>query len=450
MRHITCLAHVRQLTLAIEQYVQDHHRYPGANWHVDIEPYIASHAVTRCPTAASSDPTEEIDYGYNGLLVQPDFAGANAQGFSDSIVMVPRNVGVFADARPWKSWWRPWCPDEPVKPPIIGRYDTGISRDVGLDPRHNGINIGYCDGHAEFIPGKLADTHNLAYKPARAFYHALALGMVTNYAGGLGDIPVTPTKHTVLIGGDGAGMPLLMAAAEFWAAKGGKWFSRGCKGSGDYTAGRKATFADFRRAVAGGHYAWLTADDGGGGTPVAKDALVFIVAKNCTIASLATTHYDIATAELARLYAAGSGAARLYTYDANNGNRAYLAKTLRRWGAANGKEFGPGMTAVRDDLDMVAKVAADPNAIGYCSSSVVDIEKVTILALGGKRYPNQNPKYPTIVRDTPEWLRDEFEYPLIRTLRLHTAGDGASLAAIMRHENFKQGPLFAASYFPPD
>ncbi len=117
--------------------------------------------------------------------------------------------------------------------------------------------------------------------------------------------------------------------------------------------------------------------------------------------------------------------------------------------------IGSQAVTVTDDAEMVEKVAADPYGIGYCSAAFADADKVTILSLNGKLYPNQNPKYRWLVPENPTVTPGEFEYPLIRTLRVLAMNDGrntnnTTFGYILADTEFRNGPLFrATSYWTP-
>jgi len=428
-RQTTCTSQLRQLATCVQMYVQDHgSRYPGKDWHAAIETYAGSQKLFSCPSDDADGRISPISYGYSGLLVRADGTGCD-----EAQIKSPTEVGALADAAPTRAWADGGG--------LMGGGALGATPAVEFDPRHNGVIIGFCDGHAKFFPGGTADLRDISYQPGRALYQALGLGLMNNYGGGLPDIPCTPTANTIVIGGDFAGMPLVMAAAEVWSAKTGTWYSRGFKGT--------RVVPTEKQGAPARHFAWLDASDSGKGVPVARDALVIIVAKYGKLAVARTA--DAARADLVNLFgtACAPSTVQAYTYDAASGTRAYLAGTLRAWGAPAGKEIGAGALTVRDDLDMVERVAADPYGIGYCSAAMADQDKVTILALDGKRYPNQNPKTPWLLPADPAPVPGAFEYPLIRTLRVRASGDGTALVAIMTDPAFRQGPLFTTSYFRP-
>ncbi|HOS44644.1 MAG TPA: hypothetical protein PK794_13195, partial [Armatimonadota bacterium] len=208
-----CVSQIRQLATAVQMFVQDNaSRYPGVTWHTAVEDYVGARALLRCP-ADDAPLRDPISYGYSSLLVRADGTGCN-----EAQIKAPTDVGCVADAAPTRAWADGGG--------LMGGGALGATPAVEFDPRHNGVIIGFCDGHAKFFPGGTADLRDISYQPGRALYQALGLGLMNNYGGGLPDIPCTPTANTIVIGGDFAGMPLVMAAAEVWSAKTGTWYSR--------------------------------------------------------------------------------------------------------------------------------------------------------------------------------------------------------------------------------
>ncbi|OPZ88072.1 MAG: Type II secretion system protein G precursor [bacterium ADurb.Bin429] len=463
-RQTTCTSQVRQLATAIQMYTQDNgSRYPGIKWNTAIETYAGSQKIFFCPSDAANDKNAPISYGYSGLLVRTDDStGVNNTGVNEAQIKAPTEVGAIADATPS----RPWADGGGLigGGGLVDPTSTAANNAVELDPRHNGVIIGFCDGHAKFFPGKQANLKDISYGPGRAFYQAVGLGMVQNFGGGIQKVAYgTPASTVISIGGDYATMPVVMAAAEVWAGYGGKWYSRGFKGSGDYLNGTGATFADFRRAAASTHYVWGvadgTADTGAAQLAVARDAFVFIVSKNCKInyAGISGTDFDTSTGALATIFndatykGYSANVYQAYTMDKWSGSRSYAINIAGLGG------IGTQAVTVTDDLDMVEKVAADPYGVGYCSAAFADIDKVTILDLNGKIFPNQNPKYRWLVPDAPTSTPGEFEYPLIRTLKVQMAGNGGTDSSAnttfsfgLRDAEFKNAPLFrATSYWTP-
>jgi len=359
---------------------------------------------------------------------------ADGTGCNEAQIKAPTDVGCVADAAPTRAWADGGG--------LIGGDALGKSVALLPTPRHAGIIIGFCDGHAKYYPGVPINTRDLTSGPGRALYQALNLGLIQNYGGGLSKMPVAVTKDTVVIGGDYAGLPLVFAAAEAWAANGGRWYSRGFVGANHLT--------DWQKAKDAGRYVWLDASGAETGTPVAKDALVVIVAKACRIPAIGNAGAVTAEA-LVRLFAQGFAhdAVQVYSYHPVNGNHAYLAGKLRAWGAVKGAEISAQAVISRDDCELVERVAADPYGIGYCSAAMADVDRVTILDLriGDTihSYPSSNPAARRVV----PWRAADCRYPLLRTLRVRTAADGAALANIITTPEFQQGPLFKTGYFAP-
>jgi prepilin-type N-terminal cleavage/methylation domain-containing protein len=467
-RKIQCTSNVRQLAMAVQMYAQDNGgRYPGAAWHTALENYAGSQKIFFCPEDAVNDKSTPISYGYGGVLVRADGTGCN-----EAQVRAPSAVGAIADATPSRLWTDGGG--------LIGGgaladpTTTAAGTAVEVTPRHTGVVVGFCDGHAAFFPGNQVNLKDIQSGPGRAFYQAVGLGYVQNYGGGL-QLPnaptgIAPTANAITIGGDYATMPILMAAAETWAAKGGKWLTRGFKGSGDVANVTTATarYPDWRRTLASTQFAWGIADNKVQAiTPganqalqdIGRDAFVFIVSKNCKLTTDdINTDSDTDTAVTLRGLFGVTGTDKgysadkwqAYTYDANSGSRKYAQSAA----VLNGP-IGSLAQTVQDDQEMVEKVAADPYGIGYCSAAFADTDKVTILGIGGKTYPNQNPKYRWVVRDTPGTAAGEFEYPFIRILRVLTMNDGRNVnnttfGFILADTEFQNGPLFrATSYWTP-
>jgi len=464
---ITCTSQVRQLSMAVQMYAQDNgNRYPGAAWNTAIENYAGTQKIFFCPADAANDAARPISYGYSGLLVRADGTGCN-----EAQVRAPSEVGAIADATPSRVWadGGGLIGGGALVDPTSPAANTAAE----LDPRHEGVVVGFCDGHAKFFPGRQANLKDITYGPGRAFYQAVGLGLVQNYGGGI-QLPnapagIAPVATTITIGGDYATMPIIAAAAEVWMAKGGKVFTRGFTGAGDVTnvTVAAAKNAEWRRALAGAQFVWGIADNAVQAiTPaanqalqdIARDAFVFIVSKHSKITAggLGADDHDTGTAQLATLFCDATykgysaNVYQAYTLGANSGARKYAESA----GVLNAA-IGSRAITVTDDRDMVEKVAADPYGVGYCSAAFADPDTVTILSLDGKLYPNQNPKYRWLVPEHPTAAPGEFEYPLIRTLRVLAMNDGrntntTTFGYILADGEFRNGPLFrATSYWTP-
>ncbi|MHB9026620.1 MAG: hypothetical protein ACYC7E_21010, partial [Armatimonadota bacterium] len=318
------------------------------------------------------------------------------------------------------------------------------TRTVKPEPRHGGVIVGYCDGHAKYQPGKKSDLKDASSLVTRGFYMANALQLLDNPGGGLNKgtyATGTVSATEITIGGDYCLYPLLTAAAEVWKnAHNIQYYSRGFMGQG-YRAGRVATVAGVSDWVWGfGDPSDLGADGGSATRAVAKDCMVAIVSKNTKIKRIqvlasdtdvawlgnGTTaandwrttpflnqQYVVTSAAIAVYFSATSvyylagqppAAAtntgysadnyQVYTYNVDSGSRKFFARMIglsptgvvgRRTGETS--PYSDTISAlteavtVENDQDMVDKVAADPYGIGYCSSIFADLDRVQVLAI---------------------------------------------------------------------
>ncbi|MHB9134587.1 MAG: prepilin-type N-terminal cleavage/methylation domain-containing protein [Armatimonadota bacterium] len=450
-----CISNVRQLATAVQMYNQDNQsRYPGKNWSDAILTYVGSQKIFFCDADKRISGMQPISYGYSGLLVRVDGTGCN-----EAQITAPTEVGAICDATPTRLFADGGS--------LIGGGAMVTAEDnlVGTPmPRHTGVVVGFCDGHAKYYPGKKPDFKDINNPVSRAFYQVAGYGMITNYGGGQRALSANPKigKKTITLGGDFAGAAQALAAADVWAQLGGKWFTRNFTGSAD--ARSKA------KAKAGGEYCWVIAD----GTPVktgeveiARDALVFIVSKNTKLTAVTqcritdTQAYAMSTAAIGSLFVQNNGfidptnpqnatiARVAYTYNSANGNYQYFKRCVGITIPFKGYKG----TLVADDLEMVEKVAGDPYGIGYCSSAVADPDKVIIIdiipAQGGAplHFPNPNPKFASTMPGSTAGTT----YPFVRPIKVEfgTGKQAREFARIFRDQSFLQGPLFVTNYFRP-
>ncbi|MHB9026516.1 MAG: prepilin-type N-terminal cleavage/methylation domain-containing protein [Armatimonadota bacterium] len=463
--HGSCNSNVRQLATAVQMYVQDNHkRFPGmvagsgatANnpaWEDALLTYVGSKKIYFCPSDTfRNKDVAPISYGYNGLLV--DAAG---RGLPEAQVKSPVEVGAICDAGPTKAWGFGGL--------VGGGGLCGDADTVKPMPRHGGVIVGYCDGHAKFQPGKNVDLRDTGSLVTRGFYMANALGLVDNPAGGLRSfgLPDVP-KASIVVGGDYCTRPLLVAAAQAWRQKTGSQYSGSF--SGQYVP------------HTGENYVWGCSDGSlpqGQAVAIARDALVVIVSKNSKIkrpgsnepflgdaqdSPFQNNAYAVTPGQISRFFDArvcsgySADAWQAYIYNTKNGNRRYFDRVV-----APGTHPGKEVVIVENDEDMVNRVAADPYGIGYCSSVFADLDRVQTLGIkhpDGKTYlfPSDNPKYRWNLPKDPDW-------PYVRTLyavcgkdvwgargsntfaRLMLAPGGPGTKAL------QAGPLFQASYLLP-
>ncbi|MHB9130043.1 MAG: hypothetical protein ACYDBB_03005 [Armatimonadota bacterium] len=441
--HQICVSNLRQLATAAQMFMQDNQSFfPGHNWNDGILNYVGKKTIFHCPFDES---TEEgaVSYGYSGLLLRVDGTGCN-----EAQISTPTEMGVVCDAMPSKQWSEGGI--------VYGGGLLPMNRTVIPSSRHDGIGIGYIDGHAKYWPGVTPNERDTANPIARAFIMPLQLGMSTNYGGGLTAFPEPKNinPEVVTLGGDFCCVPILMAAADAWTQMGGKWFTRGFAGQ-DVTPNATGPFV-------WGHGDGIKPE--GQSIAIARDAIVIIVSKDCRIpaALLKRLPYGTPIAvpqQIAQLFATGlrENELQVYSYSRKTGTRRFFTHMLGE--VAKPLVVGQQVHIVEDDWEMVEKVARDPYGIGYCSSACVDLERVTVLPLqwtDGKTYyfPNQYKRYRTVLPYSSEW-------PLTRTLYARCWGgawseDNTGFTNILLAPNssgnavIQAGPLFKTGYFLPE
>lgn len=93
-RRTVCASNLKQIALAMQQYVGDNDgRYPGFgplpdNWRHAISPYVKDAAIFRCPTfPAGYDWTENYTYNHRRLNVfLPPFPAKDITGVQESVL----------------------------------------------------------------------------------------------------------------------------------------------------------------------------------------------------------------------------------------------------------------------------------------------------------------------------------------------------------------------------
>lgn len=436
---------VRQLTVACLSYCQDHQgRFPGAEWVKEITPYVRKRSdAFVCPSDSNSDVTV-VSYGYNGLLVLPD-----SSGIMQKDVNKPAEVGLLCNAG---TYTLPNLPNG-------GLIGGGALRPTGSitilpAPRHsNGTIVGYADGHVCYVPNGYAP-NDISNGVTRAFYLASALRFVNNPAGGICGFGAHATAaDPINIGGEPCTAAILRTAAWVWAQQSqARITDSGFLGQGAVT-GRTDD------------YLWGTGDGikpAGHAVAIARDALVLIVAKNTTIprewlCGNAHDGYAISKPSLQHAFSEGcSNGLQAYTFGGISGTRRFFCARLGQSGKP--LQLGSKAIVVADDFAMVDRVARDPSGIGYCSSALVDPERVQLLGLQTADgvvhyYPQDNLKYRWLVQEKATW-------PLMRTLYAQYGGKarnraGTGIVNVMLAPGgagtkaLQDGPLFQASYYLP-
>ena len=134
-RQTSCLSNVKQITLAMIQYVQDYdecmpyHSNAGC-WMLTILPYAKNDQIFNCPsTATIGTPTNGLDYFYNY------YSNSGQNGMSLGTIVRPSEAIAVGDGdyyicNPWRT---------PVD-----------SITNGWNNPHNEMsNLGFVDGHAK-------------------------------------------------------------------------------------------------------------------------------------------------------------------------------------------------------------------------------------------------------------------------------------------------------------
>jgi len=442
-RQATCNSNIRQLSLAIQMYVQDNNNlYPGldgASWVNKIAPYVgASQKMFNCPSDNAGD--DKVSYALSGLLV-----AADGKGVKDSAVISPSEVGAIVDASPSETY--------PTGRVVGGGAGMDVAQvGASVEPRHSkGAIVGFCDGHAKYFSG-LMNAKDEGNGAMRALYHVAAFGLIDNPNAMIGaNALVTGATGTVTIGGEYCTQPFLLAAARAY----NDYYTAGFKGYG-YTVGRPA--------AATGTYVWgYTSSYTGGASSsaIAYDALGFIVAKGSKIPGLPAMSngtYTVGTSFIADLFAIGYGkdTVQLYKLPSTFSTNDYAQDVLGTPG------WGTDPVEVTNDAEMVDKVSTDPMGLGFCSSAFADPDRVTILGIAGAGttgndaiWPRASTKFRWVMPDRSDAVN--CTWPWVRSLNLELSGTPATCASVVaaalqngdfQNNGIKLGPLVTFGYWP--
>jgi len=187
-RTSSCASNLKQLSMAVVQYVQDNDetflwapgandcnfRYvcgtplpPSLNWWDVVMPYLKNTQVYTCPTARPSTSgtlrafgLTNIAIGYNagnnGGLVKPAIAGftfkrgvtvSEVTKAAETILMCDSGhvYGPQVTAAPYDS-------SDNSSPYVAYRFANESGSNFAPEPRHNGgANVGFVDGHAKWM-----------------------------------------------------------------------------------------------------------------------------------------------------------------------------------------------------------------------------------------------------------------------------------------------------------
>jgi prepilin-type N-terminal cleavage/methylation domain-containing protein/prepilin-type processing-associated H-X9-DG protein len=166
-RTITCAGNLKQISTGWLMYAGDHDDdvmsfsdlgwdgpvvAGGQNqWRFLLYPYIMDWQVFLCPVGRSNYNMESKssqmlnNYGYNSYVSSLLMLGA---------VRKPSQMLVFADTHHWNaaqySGWLLAYAGGPGYTGWLGDPSADASKQVLSNTRHEGSNVGFCDGHVEF------------------------------------------------------------------------------------------------------------------------------------------------------------------------------------------------------------------------------------------------------------------------------------------------------------
>ena len=205
-RQTQCTNNVKQLTTALQIYVQENQgKYPNKIWVKGVANTdgldVSSQKVLACPddvAVVTADDTSQISYGYNGLLIKVDGKGVN-----ESMIPAPTMVGAFADSVSGKTVGLPG---------LIGGASGESTQASDISYRHNGGTIcGYVDGHAK-LSLNAPNTLDISAAINEGFTSAPALGYLTYQGSGINQSTTftAPTAPSIMIG-DYSTQPIMAA-----------------------------------------------------------------------------------------------------------------------------------------------------------------------------------------------------------------------------------------------
>jgi len=165
-RQTSCLSNVKQLALAILMYAQDHDEVfphyadrgcyaagsiPNTAWHSNrtrvmwyemADPYMKNAQITRCPSV----PTTVVGIGSNYAHVTNCALGgtpaAPILGIPMANMQVPAQTIMLSDTTSALVYCRVCWPNGPNA--------TDTTNRVPIDRHNEGVNLGFCDGHAKW------------------------------------------------------------------------------------------------------------------------------------------------------------------------------------------------------------------------------------------------------------------------------------------------------------
>ncbi|MHB8994369.1 MAG: DUF1559 family PulG-like putative transporter [Armatimonadota bacterium] len=183
-RQSSCLSNVKQLGLALMQYVQDYDEsFPMAYcyfgepaamqiWKVHVMPYIKNTQVFNCPSFSLSTAMSYSDYGTNPSVVVLDgtapvtTVNLSQMTAPSSTMLMADSGGYYLNRNSYRFAYIPGTADGRAALTVDPAWtDTRTMADF-MDGRHNnGINVGFCDGHAKWLQGSKIRSDNTLWTP---------------------------------------------------------------------------------------------------------------------------------------------------------------------------------------------------------------------------------------------------------------------------------------------
>ena len=188
-RQTACLNNVKQITLGVMMYVQDYDetlchywdRQRLLGWNNFIDPYIKNAQVWMCPSF--NEAGYSLSYGANtDVLIDSGYAPSINPPLKLAEIKQPARVILLGDSashriswswllNPYKYGYIPGSacglgPEDTS--PNSGNYEWDAARLADWQHgRHNeGVNLGFCDGHAKWRQGCSLKNEDY-WKPAR-------------------------------------------------------------------------------------------------------------------------------------------------------------------------------------------------------------------------------------------------------------------------------------------
>ena len=155
-RRASCQSNLKQLSVAMQQYVQDNggvYPFHPARWSDAVYPYIKNPGIFRCPDYPSQKVTDQltvtsgsVDYIYNIhrlVVFPPPYPSKHIHGTTNSLLSMPATIWLNADAPSSGSGGHHFYQEVPK---------TSCGRSFIGSTLHSGCgNYSYVDGHVKWL-----------------------------------------------------------------------------------------------------------------------------------------------------------------------------------------------------------------------------------------------------------------------------------------------------------